>query len=158
MKNLIASLLLLTSLSAAIAETKDESLDLEFMEFFAAIYGDPMAEVDAKLDGFASKLKITTAQQVAWNEFKHRFINQLTLKKQRIEEFKAMVSARNGKRFTTPESLELKISILKQQLADSYNAMSTIQKLYTRLDESQRTLFDNGMRHLWFKKQMHKRR
>ena len=158
MKNLLIGLFLLMSFSAAEAESIDESLDIEFMEFFAAIYVDPMEKVEVKLDSFAVKLGITSEQQGAWDEFKQLFMDQLSQKHQRVQEFKSKVGARNGKRFTTPESLTLKISILEQQLIDSRNAKSTIDYLYDRLDQSQKTLFDAGMRHLWLKKQMQKRR
>lgn len=158
MKNLIFSLLLFIVALPASADSYDESLDVEFMEFFAAIYVDPMEVVDSKLTEFGSKLNITSAQQDIWNEFKQLVINQMNQKRQRIESFKTKVKTRNGKRFTTPESLALKINHLELQLIDSQQVQSTIVRLYSQLDESQKTLFDNGMRYLWLKKQMRKNR
>jgi len=158
MKNLIASLLLLTSFSAVSEDTNVESLDPEFMEFFAAIYEDPTDKVAAKLDGFAVKLNITPDQQSAWNAFKQLITNNMLLKRKRTEEFKNRFKARNGKRFTTLESIQLKIEMLNRQLQESREVLPIIEDLYVRLDATQKTLFDNGMRHLWFKKLKRKRR
>jgi len=156
MKHIIFSLLLFTVVLPTSADSYDESLDVEFMEFFAAIYVDPAEVVDSKLTEFGLKLNITTAQQDIWNEFKQLVINQMSQKRQRIESFKTKVKARDGRRFTTPESLALKINHLERQLVDSQQAQSTIGRLYSQLNESQKTLFDKGMRYLWFKKQMRK--
>ncbi len=152
MKRIISALVI--GLSLSVAATDDGMMDPEFLEFFAALYGDPVEEASIKLDEFANKLSITERQQPAWNSFKQYFLDQMQVKQQRAAELKEFVRARNGKPLTTPESLELKMKHMEMQLADAQQAKAVIDDLYGQLDSEQQSLFDRVMRHIWLKNKM----
>lgn len=155
MKKIISALVI--GLSLSVAATDDEMMDPEFLEFFAALYGDPVEEASIKLDEFANKLNITERQEPAWSNFKQFFLDQMQVKQQRAAELREFVRSRNGKPLTTPESLELKMKHMEMQLADAQQAKAVIDDLYGLLNSEQQSLFDRVMRHIWQKNKNNQR-
>ena len=140
------------------AQDAVEPVDPEFLAFFAAIYNDPVERASLRLDDFAERMKINDKQNAEWRAFKNMFLDLFEKRRTRLEDFRLVIEERNGKPLSTPESIDLKIHSLQQQIADTQSAQLVIQKLYLKLDDTQKAIFDQGMRALWFKNKMRHRR
>jgi|GEM_PF-3439619 len=139
------------------AQQSDTVFDPEFMEFLGMIEQAPREEAGRKLDEFGQRLKISEAQQIAWLDFKNFVLAQIEQKQLRVSRFQERMRARNGKPLTSPEGLNLKITHLQQQLEDAQRALVIVENLYFTFDATQKSIFDQGMRHLWIKNQLKKR-
>lgn len=101
-------------------------------------YGNPTAAVDSHLSGLKSELRITAAQESAWQAFAEQ-------KKQQAEAMqKWMSSAQGSPQATAPERLELHSQMMKQRQEQMEKGTAAFKELYAVLSPEQKALADRG--------------
>ena len=99
-------------------------------------FGDPSAMADARNAYLKSELKITTAQESAWNAFADQA-------KQQAEAMQAWRSTAQGSvQATAPERLELRNQIMKQRQEQMEKGSAAFKELYAVLSPEQKALAD----------------
>lgn len=98
--------------------------------------GDPAAFIEHRLAGLKSELKITPAQESAWNAYAEQ------AKQQADSMRKWMTAMREAAPATLPERLELRNQIGKQRQAQSEAMTQKTKDLYAALTPEQKPVAD----------------
>jgi len=102
-------------------------------------HGDPVASADQRLTRLKSDLKITAAQEPAWNAYAAQI-------KQHAGEMKALHDARSGSApATAPERIERQAQFAKQQQEHLERLAVLTKDLYGTLTPEQKTLADQRL-------------
>jgi hypothetical protein len=101
-------------------------------------FTNPGAFAESRLAGLKAELKITAAQEPAWNAF----ANQA---KQQAEAMQAlMTSVQGSAQATAPERMELNNQIMKKRQEQMEKGTSAFKDLYAVLSPEQKALADQG--------------
>jgi periplasmic protein CpxP/Spy len=99
-------------------------------------YGNPAAAAEWRLSGLKSELKITAAQEPAWNAFSDQA-------KQQAEAMQKFMSTVQGSaQATAPERMQLRNQIIKQRQEQMEKATTAFKDLYAVLTPEQKSIAD----------------
>ncbi len=99
-------------------------------------HGNPVAAAESRLSTLKSELKITAAQESAWNAFSDQT-------KQQAEAMQAwMTSAQGGAQATAPERLELHNQLMQKRQEQMEKTATAFKHLYAVLTPEQKALAD----------------
>lgn len=99
-------------------------------------WGNPSAMADARNAYFKSELKITPAQESAWQAYADQT-------KQQVEAMQALRSSVQGSaQATAPERLEQRNQVMKQRQEQMEKATAAFKQLYAVLSPEQKALAD----------------
>ena len=101
-------------------------------------FANPGAFAESRLAGLRAELKITAAQEPAWNAFAGHA-------KQQAEAMqKLMSSAQGSAQATVPERIEQRNQIMKQRQEQMEKGAAAFKDLYAVLSPEQKALADQG--------------
>jgi hypothetical protein len=102
-------------------------------------FANPGAFAESRLVGLKAELKITAAQEPAWNAFAGQA-------KQQAEAMqKLMASVQGSNQATAPERLELRNQVMKQRAEQMAKGTAAFKDLYAVLSPEQKALADQGV-------------
>jgi len=102
-------------------------------------WGNPAAFAESHLAGLKSELKITAAQESAWNTFAEQ------AKQQSEAMQKLITSAQGSRQATAPERLEQRNQFMKQRQEQMEQGAAAFKELYAVLTPEQKALADQRM-------------
>jgi Spy/CpxP family protein refolding chaperone len=101
-------------------------------------YGNPGAAVEGRLAALKSELKITSAQEGAWQAYAAQ------AKAQAESMQAAMTAMQGGTQSSAPERFALHNELMKQRVAQAEATNAAFKELYTVLTPEQRSIVDQG--------------
>jgi periplasmic protein CpxP/Spy len=102
-------------------------------------FANPGAFAESRLAGLKAELKITAAQEPAWNAFADQ------AKQQADAMQKLMTSAQGSAQATAPERVEQRAQIMKQQQVQMEKGAAAFKALYAVLSPEQKAVADQGV-------------
>jgi hypothetical protein len=99
-------------------------------------WGDPAAVAESRLAGLKSELKITAAQESAWNTFANQ------AKQQAAAMQALMASAPGSAQATAPERIESRTQFMKKRQEQMEKGTAAFKELYAALSPEQKALAD----------------
>lgn len=105
--------------------------------------------IDKRLDKIRNDLKITDAQQAAWQTFATRTKQQATEMQAMREKMRQGCPAQGASAAVTPapERLEKAIDFMKQRVGHLEAELAAVKDLYAALTPEQRTIADKALGH-----------
>lgn len=129
------------SVTAALAAPPDDGCAGGRAAWAGHPHGDMAAMAQQHLSKLKSELKLTSAQDSAWQAFS----TQMT---QSIAARQAARKSQAEPTGTAPERMGQHIEMLKQQLADMSAGQAALQDLYSVLSTDQRAIVDKHFAHM----------
>lgn len=101
-------------------------------------YGEPGAAAESRLAALKTELKITAAQETAWQAFAAK-------QKAQAESMQAARTAmQKGAELSAPERFALHDGLMKQRLAQAETTHAAFKELYAVLTPEQKAIVDKG--------------
>jgi periplasmic protein CpxP/Spy len=101
-------------------------------------HGDPAAMAQAHLARLKNELKITPAQEPAWQAFTGKLTEQAQAARARHEQF-----MKSAPVVSAPDRMAQHIEQMKQRLADMQAMQTALKDLYGQLGTEQRNILDH---------------
>jgi hypothetical protein len=99
-------------------------------------WGNPAAFAESRLAGLKSELKITAAQESAWNAFAEN------AKQQAAAMQALMTSAQGSAQATAPDRIEQRTQVMKKRQEQMEKGTAAFKELYAALSPEQKALAD----------------